>query len=158
MAIERVREYLKRFGVADRILEFEVSSATVALAALALGGGHAPIANRIYFVQPVGGLVFVGAGYAKVDNAKFKAQFGMKAKMLTPEEAQRLVGHAVGGVCPFAVNAGVPVFLDASLKRFETVFPACGSASSAIEMTLAELEQFSCAAAWVDVCKGWQAE
>lgn len=158
MAIERVREYLKRFGVADRILEFEVSSATVALAAQALGCEEARIAKTLSFVHAEGCLLIVAAGDAKVDNAKFKAQFGMKAKMLTPEEAQRLVGHAVGGVCPFAVNAGVPVFLDASLKRFETVFPACGSASSAIEMTLAELEQFSCAAAWVDVCKGWQAE
>lgn len=158
MAIERVREYLKRFGVEDRILEFEVSSATVALAAQALGCEEARIAKTLSFVHGEECLLIVAAGDAKVDNAKFKAQFGMKAKMLTPEDAQRLVGHAVGGVCPFAVNAGVPVYLDASLKRFETVFPACGNASSAIEMTLAELEQFSCAAAWVDVCKGWQTE
>ena len=107
------------------------------------------------FVQGEGAILIVAAGDAKVDNARFKAQFGMKAKMLTPEDAVRLIGHAVGGVCPFAVKEGVKVYLDASLKRFDTVFPACGSSNSAIELTIPELEKYSAAKAWVDVCKGW---
>ena len=101
-------------------------------------------------------ILIVAAGDAKVDNPKYKAQFGTKAKMLTPQEAEELVGHAVGGVCPFAVNQGVTVYLDQSLKRFETVFPACGSGNSAIELSIPELEQYSGYTAWVDVCKGWQ--
>lgn len=156
MAIDRVRAYLRTFGAEERILEFPVSSATVALAAQALGCEEARIAKTLSFAQGEGCILVVAAGDAKVDNAKFKARFAMKAKMLSPDDAQRLVGHAVGGVCPFGVNAGVPVYLDESLRRFETVFPACGSANSAIELTLDELERFSGAESWVDVCKGWQ--
>lgn len=156
MAIDRVRAYLRTFGAEERILEFPVSSATVALAAQALGCEEARIAKTLSFAQGEGCILVVAAGDAKVDNGKFKARFAMKAKMLSPDDAQRLVGHAVGGVCPFGVNAGVPVYLDESLRRFETVFPACGSANSAIELTLEELERFSRAEGWVDVCKGWQ--
>lgn len=156
MAIDRVRAYLRTFGAEERILEFPVSSATVALAAQALGCEEARIAKTLSFAQGEGCILVVAAGDAKVDNAKFKARFAMKAKMLSPDDAQRLVGHAVGGVCPFGVNAGVPVYLDESLRRFETVFPACGSANSAIELTLEELERFSRAEGWVDVCKGWR--
>ena len=156
MAIDRVRAYLRTFGAEERILEFPVSSATVALAAQALGCEEARIAKTLSFAQGEGCILVVAAGDAKVDNGKFKARFAMKAKMLSPDDAQRLVGHAVGGVCPFGVNAGVPVYLDESLRRFATVFPACGSANSAIELTLEELERFSRAEGWVDVCKGWQ--
>ena len=156
MAIDRVRAYLRTFGAEERILEFPVSSATVALAAQALGCEEARIAKTLSFAQGEGCILVVAAGDAKVDNGKFKARFAMKAKMLSPDDAERLVGHAVGGVCPFGVNAGVPVHLDESLRRFETVFPACGSANSAIELTLDELERFSNAESWVDVCKGWQ--
>ena len=156
MAIDQVRAYLKAFGADGRILEFPVSSATVALAAQALGCEEARIAKTLSFAQGEGCILVVAAGDAKVDNGKFKARFAMKAKMLSPDDAERLVGHAVGGVCPFGVNAGVPVYLDESLRRFETVFPACGSANSAIELTLAELARFSNAESWVDVCKGWQ--
>ncbi|HIQ72755.1 MAG TPA: YbaK/EbsC family protein [Candidatus Onthenecus intestinigallinarum] len=156
MAIDRVRAYLRTFGAEERILEFPVSSATVALAAQALGCEEARIAKTLSFAQGEGCILVVAAGDAKVDNAKFKARFAMKAKMLSPDDAERLVGHAVGGVCPFGVNAGVPVYLDESLRRFATVFPACGSANSAIELTLEELERFSRAEGWVDVCKGWQ--
>ena len=156
MAIDRVRAYLRTFGAEERILEFPVSSATVALAAQALGCEEARIAKTLSFAQGEGCILVVAAGDAKVDNGKFKARFAMKAKMLSPDDAQRLVGHAVGGVCPFGVNAGVPVYLDESLRRFETVFPACGSANSAIELTLEELERFSRAEGWVDVCKGWR--
>lgn len=156
MAIERVRAYLKAFGAEDRILEFPVSSATVALAAEALGCEPARIAKTLSFLSGESCILVVAAGDAKVDNAKFKARFSMKAKMLSPEDAERLVGHAVGGVCPFAVNKGIPVYLDESLRRFQTVYPACGSSNSAIELTLDELERFSGAQAWVDVCKGWQ--
>lgn len=156
MAIDRVRAYLRAFGAEERIQEFPVSSATVALAAQALGCEEARIAKTLSFAQGEGCILVVAAGDAKVDNGKFKARFAMKAKMLSPDDAQRLVGHAVGGVCPFGVNAGVPVYLDESLRRFETVFPACGSANSAIELTLDELERFSNAESWVDVCKGWQ--
>lgn len=153
MAIDRVRAYLRTFGAEERILEFPVSSATVALAAQALGCEEARIAKTLSFAQGEGCILVVAAGDAKVDNAKFKARFAMKAKMLSPDDAERLVGHAVGGVCPFGVNAGVPVYLDESLRRFATVFPACGSANSAIELSLSELERYSAAKGWVDVCK-----
>ena len=156
MAIEKVREYFKGFGIDNRILEFDVSSATVELAAQALGCEGARIAKSLSFMVNDAAILVVCAGDGKVDNAKFKATFGVKAKMLTPDEAITLIGHAVGGVCPFAVNDGVKVYLDESLKRFETVFPACGSSNSAIEMTIAELEKYSAYTEWVDVCKGWQ--
>ena len=155
MSIERVKEYFASVGLADRVREFDVSSATVELAALALGCEGKRIAKTLSFMGPAGPLLVVAAGDARIDNAKFKAQFGLKAKMLTPEQAVELVGHAVGGVCPFAVNEGVEVWLDESLKRFETVFPACGSSNSAIELTIPELEKYAAPKGWVDVCKGW---
>ena len=153
MAIERVRAYFATLGIEDRILEFETSSATVALAAAALGTEECRIAKTLSFHLGGRVLLVVAAGDAKIDNQKYKARFGTKAKMLAFEEAEALVGHAVGGVCPFAVNEGVDVYLDESLKRFETVFPACGSSNSAIEFTLGELERYSGALGWVDVCK-----
>lgn len=155
MSIERVKAYFASVGLADRVREFDVSSATVELAALALGCEGKRIAKTLSFMGPAGPLLVVAAGDARIDNAKFKAQFGLKAKMLTPEQAVELVGHAVGGVCPFAVNEGVEVWLDESLKRFETVFPACGSSDSAIELTIPELEKYAAPKGWVDVCKGW---
>ena len=156
MSIERVKEYFGSFGMADRIRELSVSSATVELAAAALGCAECRIAKTLSFLVDGAPVLVVAAGDARVDNGKFKAFFHAKAKMLSPEEASSLVGHAVGGVCPFAVNEGVRTCLDISLRRFETVFPACGSSNSAIELTLPELERFSGSSAWVDVCKGWQ--
>lgn len=153
MAIEKVREYFKTQGMEDRIQEFEVSSATVALAAQALGCDENRIAKTLSFHVGEKVVLIVAAGDAKIDNAKYKAFFGAKAKMLAFEEAEALIGHAVGGVCPFAVNEGVEVYLDESLKRFETVFPACGSSNSAIELTISELEQHSNSIKWIDVCK-----
>ena len=158
MSIERVRACLEPLGMADRILEFPVSSATVELAAQALGVAGARIAKTLSFLVEDKAVLIVAAGDAKVDNPKFKAFFHTKAKMLTPEQAAELVGHAVGGVCPFGVNEGVKVYLDESLKRFETVFPACGSSNSAIELTIPELERLSGAEAWVDLCKAWRPE
>ena len=158
MSIEKVKAYFASVGLAERIQEFDVSSATVALAAEALHCEPARIAKSLSFVNGDGAILVVAAGDAKVDNPKFKAAFGVKAKMLTPEDAERLIGHAVGGVCPFAVNEGVPIYLDESMKRFTTIYPACGSSNSAIELTIAELEEHSHAIGWVDVCKGWQAE
>ncbi|MBO4885005.1 MAG: YbaK/EbsC family protein [Clostridia bacterium] len=155
MAIERVRVFFRALGMEDRILEFDVSSATVDLAAQALYCEPRRIAKTLSFMVNGGPILIVAAGDAKVDNPKYKARFGAKAKMLTPDEVETLVGHAVGGVCPFAVNDGVAVYLDESLKRFDTVFPACGSGNSAIELTISELERYAAPAAWVDVCKGW---
>lgn len=156
MSIEKVRAYFASVGLAERIQEFEVSSATVALAAEALHCEPARIAKTLSFAQGEGAILIVAAGDAKVDNPRFKAQFGMKAKMLTPEDAVRLIGHAVGGVCPFAVNKGVKVYLDESLKRFDVVYPAAGSSNSGIGLTIPELEEHSRCDAWVDVCKGWR--
>ncbi len=153
MAIERVREYLKQYGAENRIQEFEVSSATVELAAKALGCEPCRIAKTLSFLVDGHAILIVAAGDAKIDNPKYKARFGTKAKMLSPDEVETLVGHAVGGVCPFGVNEGVSVYLDESLRRFSTVFPACGSSNSAIEVTIPELETYSSPAAWVDVCK-----
>lgn len=156
MSIQRVKDYFRTQGLEDRVLEFDVSSATVDLAAQALGCQPCRIAKTLSFLVDGRAILIVAAGDAKVDNPKYKAQFGAKAKMLTPQEAEELVGHAVGGVCPFAVNQGVSVYLDQSLKRFETVFPACGSRNSAIELSIPELERYSGYNCWVDVCKGWQ--
>jgi prolyl-tRNA editing enzyme YbaK/EbsC (Cys-tRNA(Pro) deacylase) len=158
MAIEPVKAYFKTFGMEDRVLELSASSATVELAAEALGCEPCRIAKTLSFMAPDGPILIVAAGDAKVDNHKYKAQFGAKAKMLTPDEAESLIGHAVGGVCPFAIHDGVTVYLDESLKRFQTVFPACGSSNSAIELNLDELERYSNCTAWIDVCKGWQEE
>lgn len=159
MSVEKVREYLKGYGVADRMQEFTVSSATVELAAVAVGVEPARIAKTLSFKVDETPILIVAAGDAKVDNSKYKHFFHTKAKMLTPEEVVDLVGHAVGGVCPFAIKEDVAVYLDVSLKRFDTVFPAAGSANSAIELTCEELEQYAQNfAAWGDFCKGWQEE
>ena len=154
MAIETVKAFFERYGLEDRVQEFGVSSATVELAAQALGCQPCRIAKTLSFMAD-GPILIVAAGDAKIDNPKYTARFGTKAKMLTPDEVQALVGHAVGGVCPFGINEGVTVYLDESLKRFEMVFPACGSSNSAIELSIPELEQYSGFAGWVDVCKGW---
>ena len=156
MAIEKVREYFAGCGMADRILEFYSSSATVELAAQALSCEPRRIAKSLSFMLGEEPILVVTAGDAKVDNAKYKAKFGKKAKMLTPDEVVQFIGHAIGGVCPFAVNDGVTVYLDKSLKRFSTVFPACGSSNSAIELTIPELEEHSGFTEWVDVCKDWE--
>ena len=156
MAIDRVKTYFRQYGIEHRIQECPVSSATVELAAQALHCEPCRIAKTLSFNANEHPVLVVTAGDAKIDNAKYKAQFGVKAKMLSPEQAEEWVGHAVGGVCPFAVNDGIDVYLDQSLKRFETVFPACGSSNSAIELTIEELERYANASAWVDVCKGWQ--
>lgn len=155
MAIETVRKYFEQYNIADRIQEFEVSSATVELAAAALSCEPQRIAKTLSFMVEGQAILIVTAGDAKVDNAKYKALFKTKAKMLTPEEVLSLTGHAVGGVCPFGVNDGVCIYLDESLKRFDTVFPACGSSNSAIELTIPELERYSGYCGWVDVCKEW---
>ena len=156
MSIEKVRSWFAQYGMADRILEFPVSSATVELAAQALKIDPCRIAKPLSFGVHDTPILIVTAGDAKVDNAKYKARFGVKAKMLSHEDAAERIGHAVGGVCPFAVKEGVEVYLDVSLKRFPTVFPAAGSSISAIELTIEELERFSGFLSWVDVCKAWQ--
>ena len=153
MSIEKARDCLRRFGVEDRIQEFEVSSATVELAAAALGVDGARIAKTLSFKKDDGCVLVVAAGDARIDNRKFKDTFGCKAKMLAPDEVLSLVGHAVGGVCPFGRNTGVPVWLDETLRRFNTVFPAAGSSNSALELSLDELFAFSESSGWVDVCK-----
>lgn len=153
MAIDRVREYFKQYGMEERILEFPVSSATVELAAQALDCEPCRIAKTLSFLVGDRPILIVMAGDAKIDNAKYKAQFGKKAKMLTQEEVVSLIGHAVGGVCPFAVNEGVTTYLDESLKRFSTVFPACGSSNSAIELNMEELEKYSLCEGWIAVTR-----
>ena len=153
MSIDRVREYFKQYGMGDRILEFPVSSATVELAAQALGCEPCRIAKTLSFMVGEEPVLIVMAGDVKIDNAKYKAKFGKKAKMLTMDEVVALIGHAVGGVCPFAVNEGVSTYLDESLKRFPTVFPACGSSNSAIELNMEELERFSRSKEWIVITK-----
>lgn len=153
MSVEKVKKYFEEKGIADRIQEFEISSATVALAAKALQCEENRIAKTLSFHVGEKVVLIVAAGDAKIDNAKYKAQFGAKAKMISFDEAEPLIGHAVGGVCPFAVNEGVETYLDISLKRFSTVFPACGSSNSAIELSLKELEEYSDYKEWIDVCK-----
>ncbi len=152
--IEKVKEYLKRFGMDGKIIELPVSSATVELAAKALSVEPCRIAKTLSFRAGDKVVLVVAAGDARIDNRKFKEFFGAKAKMLSADEAETLVGHAVGGVCPFAVNEGVGVYLDVSLKRFRTVFPACGSSNSAIELAPGELAEYaSNFMGWADVCK-----
>lgn len=153
MAIDKVKEYFRKYGMEERIREFEVSSATVELAAKALSCAPARIAKTLSFLVGEQAVLIVAAGDVKIDNSKYKKQFGTKAKMLTPDQVEELVGHAIGGVCPFGVKEGVKVYLDESLKRFETVFPACGSSNSAIELTIPELEKYAGEEGWVDVCK-----
>lgn len=156
MALERAKQHLEKFDLAGRILEFEVSSATVELAAEAVGCEPARIAKSLSFMLPDGPVLILAAGDAKVDNPRYKAQFGTKAKMLAFDEVEPLIGYGVGGVCPFGVEPGVAVYLDESLKRFDIVYPAAGTAASAVKLTLPELEAASGAAGWVDVCKGWR--
>lgn len=153
MSIEKGKAYFRQFGMEDRVREFDVSSATVELAALALGVDGARIAKTLSFKKDDSCILILAAGDARIDNHKFKDKFHMKAKMLAPEEVLSIVGHPVGGVCPFGINDGINVYLDESLKRFETVFPAVGSANSAIELNLDELYKYSNAIEWIDVCK-----
>lgn len=153
MSVERVKEYLKRFGLDGRVIEFTVSSATVALAAEALHCEPGRIAKSLTFMVNGEPVMILASGDARIDNRKYKEEFGTKAKMLTPEEVRELIGHEVGGVCPFAVNEGVKVCLDKSLKKYDTVYPACGSSNSAIPLTIAELEKCSGYTKWVDVSK-----
>ncbi len=153
MAIEIVKEYFKQFGLEERIQEFDVSSATVELAAKALSVEPARIAKTLSFKKGEGAMLIVTAGDVKIDNQKFKQEFGMKAKMLTPEEVIEFIGHAIGGVCPFKVPEQVEIYLDASMKRFNTMYPAAGSSNSAIELSLEELFLYSKAIRWIDVCK-----
>ncbi|MBM7868802.1 prolyl-tRNA editing enzyme YbaK/EbsC (Cys-tRNA(Pro) deacylase) [Clostridium pascui] len=156
MAIQKVKEYFKTWGIQDKILELDASSATVELAAQAVGCEPERIAKTLSFMVDKKAILIVAAGDTKIDNQKYKTQFSTKAKMLTPDEAIDLIGHAVGGVCPFGINDGVTVYLDESLKRFTTVFPACGSSNSAIQLTIEELQKYSNYSSWIDVCKGWQ--
>lgn len=153
MSIEKVREYFGQFGMESRILEFQESSATVELAAQALGCEGCRIAKTMSFIVSEKPILILCAGDTKVDNAKYKAYFGEKARMIQFDQVEGIIGHAPGGVCPFAVNEGVTVYLDESLKRFETVFPACGSSNSAIELTIPDLEKYSGYKAWIDVTK-----
>lgn len=157
MSIEKVRAYFKQFNIQDRIIEFPTSSATVELAAQAAGCEPARIAKTLSFKVNDKCILIVTAGDSKIDNAKYKHFFGTKAKMLSFEEVEPLIGHAVGGVCPFAINDNVEVYLDISLKRFTTFFPACGSHNSAIELNPEELEKYSSnCKGWADLCKGWE--
>ena len=159
MSIEACRAYLRERGYEDRIKEFDVSSATVELAAQAVGCEPARIAKTLSFVHEDGALLIVCAGDAKIDNSKFKAQFHHKATMLSPEQVVDFTGHAIGGVCPFALeDPRVTTYLDVSLRRFDIVYPAAGSANSAVELSLPELEACSGSAGWIDVCKGWQTD
>lgn len=152
MSIERVRAYFREYGIEEKIKELDVSSATVDLAAAALHCKPQRIAKTLSFMAEGRAIVIVTAGDVKINNSKYKARFGTKAKMLSPEEVENMAGHAVGGVCPFAVKEDVTVYLDVSLRRFTTVFPACGSSNSAIELTIPELEQYSGYTEWIDVC------
>ena len=156
MSIDRVKQYFANFGMEHRVMEFEVSSATVELAAQALSCEPCRIAKTLSFLVEEKPVLIVAAGDARIDNAKYKSYFHSKAKMLSHDQAEVLIGHAVGGVCPFGICEGVSVYLDVSLRRFDTVFPACGSSNSAIELTCDELEKYSGCKAWVDVCKDWQ--
>ncbi len=153
MAIDRVKEYFRNYQMEDRIKELELSSATVELAAAALHCEEKRIAKTLAFLLEENAILIVTAGDAKIDNHKYKAYFGIKARMIAPDEVEKRIGHGIGGVCPFAINEGVEVYLDESLKRFVTIFPACGSSNSAIELTIPELEKYSGYKEWIDVCK-----
>lgn len=153
MSIEKGREYFRQFGMEDKVQEFEVSSATVELAAQALGVEGARIAKTLSFMVGEQPILILMAGDVKVDNPKYKAQFHTKAKMMSPDQLEEFVGHQIGGVCPFGIKDGVEVYLDTSMKRFETVFPAVGSSNSAIELTITELEKYSNYKEWIDVSK-----
>ena len=153
MSIEKARDYLKQYGLDTEIMEFSVSSATVEQAAIAVGCKEQEIAKTLSFIVEEKPILIVAAGDSKIDNPKYKAQFHTKAKMIPFDEVEALIGHAVGGVCPFGVNEGVTVYLDSSLKRFDYVYPACGSSNSAIKLSIAQLEEISGFEQWGDVCK-----
>jgi prolyl-tRNA editing enzyme YbaK/EbsC (Cys-tRNA(Pro) deacylase) len=153
MAIDKVKAYFAQYGMEDRIMEMAQSSATVELAALAVGCEPGRIAKTMSFLQGEKAILIVAAGDAKIDNKKYKAQFHIKAKMIPFEEVEQWIGHAPGGVCPFAIHENVDVYLDESLKRFDIVYPAAGSDNSAIGLNLEELEKYANAKAWIDVCK-----
>lgn len=156
MAFDKAKSYLEEKGYADRVKEFDVSSATVELAAIAVGTEPERIAKSLTFMVEDKAVMIICAGDAKIDNSKYKGYFHTKAKMLSPEEVEELVGHSIGGVCPFGIKDGVRVFLDESLKRFDIVYPACGSSNSAVELSCDELENLSGCEAWIDVCKNWE--
>lgn len=156
MAIDKVKKHFEQYGMEDRILEFEVSSKTVELAAVAVGCEPARIAKSMSFLIDESPIIIVAAGDAKISNSDYKAEFHTKAKMIPFEQVGEIIGHEAGGVCPFAVNDGVEIYLDESLKRFETVFPAAGSGNSAIELTIDELEKYSGYTKWINVCKDWE--
>ena len=158
MSLDRAKAHLEQFGLAGRIQLFDVSSATVELAAQAVGCAPARIAKTLSLLTPDGPVLILAAGDAKIDNSKYKARFHTKANMIGHDEVEPLIGHGVGGVCPFGINEGVPVWLDESLRRFDIVYPAAGTANSAVKLHLDELERASQAQGWVDVCKGWQEE
>ena len=158
MAIDKVREYLKQWGRDIDILEFDTSSATVEMASIAVGVELSRIAKTLSFKTPESAILIITAGDTKIDNSKYKGEFGLKAKMLNPEEVLEYTGHAIGGVCPFGLTQKLPVYADISMRRFETLYPACGSSNSAIELTCEELEQYANCEKWIDVCKGWQEE
>lgn len=153
MSLDRAKEYLKQFGLDSRVQELDLSSATVELAAKALGTAEERIAKTLSFQAEDRAILIVCAGDAKIDNKKYKGEFGCKARMIPFEEVEAKIGHPAGGVCPFGINEGVEVYLDESLKRFETVFPACGTSNSAIELSIEELERAAGAKQWLDVCK-----
>lgn len=158
MSLDLAKAHLETFGLAGRIQLFDVSSATVDLAAQAVGCEPARIAKTLSFLLPDGPILILAAGDAKVDNSKYKSLFRAKAKMIPFDEVESLIGHGVGGVCPFGIRPGIPVWLDESLRRFSIVYPAAGTANSAVELNLEELERCSCARGWIDVCKDWQIE
>ena len=158
MAIDKVKEYFKKFGREEDVLEFNESSATVHDAALAIGCDETHIAKTMSFKTKEGPILIVCAGDAKIDNKKYKSVFGQKAKMIPANEVEELIGHLPGGVCPFVIKENVKVYLDVSLKRFEKVYPAAGNGHSAIELTIKELETISKADSWVDVCNNWQVD
>ena len=153
MAFDRAKAYLEEKGFGDRVKEFEVSSATVELAAIAVGTEPARIAKSLTFLVGDKPVMIICAGDVKIDNSKYKGMFHTKAKMLTPEQVETMIGHAIRGVCPFGINEGVSVYLDESMKRFDTIYPACGSSNSAVKLTCEELEMLSGSLGWIDVCK-----
>ncbi len=155
MSLDRALAHLSRFGLEGRVKLFNVSSATVELAAQAVGCQPERIAKTLSFLLPEGPVLLLAAGDARIDNSKYKARFHTKAKMIPHDQVEELIGHGVGGVCPFGINEGIPVWLDESLRRFDVVYPAAGTPNSAVELSLEELERASQAQGWVDVCKDW---
>jgi prolyl-tRNA editing enzyme YbaK/EbsC (Cys-tRNA(Pro) deacylase) len=156
MALDRVKEFFRQFGLEDKIIELDTSSATVELAAKALGCEGKRIAKTLSLKLDSKSILIVMAGDAKIDNAKYRAEFGTKAKMLSADEVLANIGHEIGGVCPFGIDESIDVYLDISLKRFESVFPACGSTNSAIKLSIDDIEKYVRSKKWIDVCKGWE--